>query len=186
MKIYATSDQHFTHFNIIKYANRPFELTTEGVKDCINTIVNNHNKIVTNDDLVIHVGDLAHGRNQTKDNIKYIIEGHKGKRILVKGNHDQWEKEYYLSLFDEVHDYIIKDNIFICHYPCYQSRWTSPEEKEMIKILEESGCDTIIHGHVHNKNPDDWEPDGYKRINVCVDYEKNNFFPVEITDLFYK
>jgi calcineurin-like phosphoesterase family protein len=56
-KLFATSDQHFTHFNILKYANRPFELSDKGVKDCINTIVNKHNEIVSDEDIVLHIGD---------------------------------------------------------------------------------------------------------------------------------
>jgi calcineurin-like phosphoesterase family protein len=41
-------------------------------------------------------------------------------------------------------------------------------------------CKYVIHGHIHNKNPDDWEPDGLKRINVCIDYKPNNYYPLEL------
>jgi len=184
MKIWATSDQHFTHFNIIKYANRPFELSNKGVKDCINTIVNKYNEVVQDDDIVIHVGDLGHGRNQSKENIGFILENLKGKKVLIRGNHDEWDDEYYLKYFHSVEEYYSKNGVFICHYPCYDSNRTRIEEHKYIDELKKYDIHTIIHGHVHNKNPDEWEPDGYKRINVSVDFTPNDFYPVDITNYF--
>jgi calcineurin-like phosphoesterase family protein len=83
LKVYATSDQHFTHYNIIKYAQRPFELSTKGVNDCIETIVKNYNQVVTDEDLVIFAGDLAHGRNYDEQILRDIINSMKGKKILT-------------------------------------------------------------------------------------------------------
>jgi calcineurin-like phosphoesterase family protein len=158
-------------------------LTEAGVSECINTIVNNHNSVVQDDDTVIHLGDLAHGKDQSKKLIGGILNAHKGKRILVKGNHDEYPDSFYKNHFLAVHYYLIKDNFFFCHYPLYKSKWNIPKELELMEIFKNSGCDTIIHGHVHNKDPNDWEPDGIKRINACVDFEPNNYFPIDITDL---
>jgi calcineurin-like phosphoesterase family protein len=181
-KLFATSDQHFTHFNILKYANRPFELSDKGVKDCINTIVNKHNEIVSDEDIVLHIGDLGHGRHQSEEIIKFIINSHKGKKILLKGNHDNFSDEFYNSIFDSVGTYLIQGEYFFCHYPCY-GKGCNDEEKKLIDIFKNSGCSIIVHGHIHNKNPDCYD-DGIKRINVSVDYEVNDFYPVQINTSF--
>ena len=175
--IYSTSDQHFTHMNIIKYAERPFDLSEQGIKDCINHIVNEYNSIIKDDDLVIHLGDLSHGRNQSKEVIRYIMEAHKGRKILIKGNHDNYSDEFYKSLFESVGTYLIMDEYFFCHYPLYENA-LGPFEKELFKVFKNSGCKTIVHGHTHNK--DSHSNDGIQRINVSVDYTPNNFKPVKI------
>jgi len=186
MKVFATSDQHFMHFNIIKYANRPFDLSDEGIKECINTIVNKHNEIVSDDDLVLHLGDLGHGKNQSKEIIGYILENLKGKKILIKGNHDNWDDDFYLQYFQRVIDkFLLINGVFLCHYPCFKTQYSSDLELELIERVHKSKPDVIIHGHCHNKNPEEFT-DEFKRINVSVDYTPNNFYPIEITNLIYK
>ena len=39
--IYFTSDQHFLHKNIIKYCDRPFEFSQDGLIKCAETIYKN-------------------------------------------------------------------------------------------------------------------------------------------------
>ena len=58
MKIFFTSDQHFYHRNIIKYASRPFSLDNNGVLKCAETIFNNYNKVVSDEDIVFFLGDV--------------------------------------------------------------------------------------------------------------------------------
>ena len=182
MRVFISSDYHFTHYNIIKYANRPFELSNKGVKDCTETIIRNHNEIVKEDDFIIMAGDLAHGKRYTEDDITEIISSMNGRKILIRGNHDTFSDEFYLTLFEDVLDYIEIDDIFISHYPCYESKWTSEPEKVHLEIINRDKCKTVYHGHIHNKNPMLWESDGITRINVCVDFEDNNFYPFLITD----
>lgn len=183
MKIFVTSDQHFHHYNIIKYANRPFELSDVGISECINTIVNNYNSVVSEDDLVIHLGDLSHGRNQTKTTLSYILNNLNGRKILIKGNHDKYEDEYYLQYFERVaQKFIQMKNIFLCHYPCFKTKYTSELELELIQKVKEINPDLIIHGHCHNKNPEEYT-DEFKRLNASVDYTPNKYLPIDITHL---
>ena len=180
MKIFATSDQHFYHKNIIKYANRPFKLSDDGVVDCAKTIITRYNEIVNDDDIVLFLGDISASLRGRNDHFAKLLGLLKGRKILIRGNHDHLPDKFYLDAgFDSVHKYIKIDEYFISHYPCYKSRWTCPEENDHIDILKDE-CTFVIHGHIHNKNPDDWESDGIERINVCVDYRPNNFYPVEL------
>ena len=49
-KVWITSDSHFSHVNIIKYCNRPFD----NVETMNETIIKNWNNAVSKDDLVFH------------------------------------------------------------------------------------------------------------------------------------
>ena len=181
MKLFATGDQHFRHFNIIRYADRPFELSHAGVQECGDTIIREYNSIVTDEDVVLFLGDLFHGRKYREADVTETIGALNGRKILFRGNHDPSSVAFYLSVFEEVHTCLQVGPYFISHYPCYQSQWTSsPEKRHMAQMAPETTH--VIHGHIHNKDPSEWEPDGLTRVNTCVDFTPNDFAPLELTD----
>ena len=82
--IWLTSDLHFNHKNILKYEpeTRPFET----VEEMNETLFNNWNSVVGNEDTVYVLGDFFMGKT---DKISEIINRLNGKEIvLVSGNHD--------------------------------------------------------------------------------------------------
>lgn len=181
MRIFATSDQHFFHKNIIKHTKRPFSLDESGVYKNAEHMINKYNEVVETDDLVYFLGDLSFNPGKREEEFKEIIKNLKGNKILIRGNHDHQPDQFFLDLgFLAVKDYVILGDKFLCHYPCYESQWTKQIERKFIKVLEKSGCKTLIHGHVHDKDSSLWVPDGYNRINVCVDFPRNDYKPVQI------
>ena len=82
-KIFWTSDTHFSHGNILKYCNRPFE-SIEAMNEAL---VANWNSVVGPDDHVYHLGDVCFG-NVEKWN--WCLEPDKlnGHFHLIIGNHD--------------------------------------------------------------------------------------------------
>lgn len=81
-KIWVTSDHHFGHKNIIKYCNRPFQ-TVEEMRD---EMVERWNSVVSDGDVVFHLGDVSLGRiDYVSDTLKSL----KGHKVLIYGNHDQ-------------------------------------------------------------------------------------------------
>lgn len=88
MKYFVISDTHFGHTNIIKYCNRPFS----SVEEMDKILIKNWNETVSNEDVVIHLGDV--GLN-SKEYIRSIISQLNGKKILIKGNHDNWPDDFY-------------------------------------------------------------------------------------------
>ena len=57
MRVFVIADTHFWHKNIIDYCDRPFN----SVEEMNSTLIKNWNKTVTNDDIVIHLGDVGFG-----------------------------------------------------------------------------------------------------------------------------
>lgn len=166
--IYFTSDTHFNHTNIIRYCNRPFNC----VDEMNNSLVQNWNKIITNNDVVYHLGDFALGmKEQANDIIKKL----KGTIYLIRGNHDNWS----LKTYEKFGFYVLKNApIRLDEYKLILSHVPIPD-------CQIPNGFTNIHGHIHNKNlyecGEGYEPSSYsldKHINISCDV--TNFKPVSI------
>lgn len=182
MKVFASSDHHFYHKNIIKYAERPFDINNENcVIDNAKLMIERHNAVVSSDDIVLLVGDLSVGLRGREAHFQQLLKILNGRKILIRGNHDYQPDQFYLDAgFIDVVEYIYAKPFFINHYPCYESKWTKAPEKAMMANLKGKEVKTIIHGHIHNKDPMLWESDGVDRMNVCVDFAPNNYYPQEL------
>ncbi len=177
MSLYFTSDQHFGHVNILKYAERPFECTREGMTDCARYMYDNYQKTVKTGDTVVFLGDVALINDENRLYYMDMLSSMKGRKMLILGNHDNQSKGFYYGCgFLDVRDFYIVDKFFICHYPCTASG--SPAEKKAKSVFFNTKCAEIYHGHIHNKHPASF--DGISRYNMCVDYKPNDFRPVLI------
>ncbi len=65
MKFFVIADTHFGHTNIIKYCNRPFSCT----EDMDEALIKNWNETVSNNDVVLHLGDFGVGNKEYVENI---------------------------------------------------------------------------------------------------------------------
>ena len=90
MKYFVIADTHFGHQNIIKYCNRPFA----SVEEMNEKMIKIWNETVSNNDVVLHLGDLYLGN---KERCREIVSKLNGKKILILGNHDNWSEEFYRS-----------------------------------------------------------------------------------------
>ncbi len=168
--IYFTADTHFHHSNIIHLNNRPFSNVTQMNRK----LIQNWNAVVSEKDEIFILGDLIY--KGTAEEANEIIKKLKGKKYLIRGNHDKFlnDENFDFNLFQWVKDYYILDykklKFVLFHYP----------------ILEWQGFfkDSIhLYGHVHNysKDPGQFERLailGNKAINVGVDV--NGYFPISI------
>lgn len=137
MKYFVISDTHFGHTNVIKYCNRPFK----DAKEMDSVLIKNWNETVSNKDVVIHLGDFAFC---SKERAREICSELNGRKILIKGNHDNWSDEFYKEIgFDYISKYPIiwggtPDNngfYMMSHAPL---------------ILSETTPYFNFYGHVHN------------------------------------
>ncbi|MFA5722867.1 MAG: metallophosphoesterase [Candidatus Pacearchaeota archaeon] len=120
MSVFVTSD---THFNGTAYLTENYS----------NLQISGWQSSVTNNDIVIHCGDVHAGKF---DNVKETIKSLPGYKILVKGNHDSAKNEKYLEVFDEVYNttYTL-DGIAYSHTP--------------IDLKDYPNCEYNIFGHFH-------------------------------------
>ena len=169
--IYFTADNHFYHVNIISSCGRPFN----DVHEMNKKMIDNWNSCVTPNDEVYILGDFLYKGTAIEANI--ILSKLKGKKYLIKGNHEQylaypnfnhsafeWIKEYHVLTFKGI-DFIL------FHYPIL----------EWHKFYRGS---IHLYGHVHNseeKHPDFREKVkllGPRAVNVGVDM--HDFYPVNV------
>lgn len=159
MKVFVISDTHFGHKNIIDYCNRPFK-SVEGMDEAM---IKNWNETVSNNDVVIHLGDLGLGK---KEYIADIVKRLNGKKILIMGNHDNWSEQTYRDMgFHTVSRFPIlyADFYLMSHAP----------------IQDNTGDFIQIFGHVHDKGKDFEKPGK----SFCCSVENIQYTPIELTKI---
>lgn len=111
--IFFTSDLHIHHTNIIKYCQRPFN----SVEEMDNTIINNWNLVVAQDDSVWVLGDFT--MSNDKIFINRTLSRLNGNKYLVTGNHDSSACKSSVS-WKEVHELthisVERETLVLCHY----------------------------------------------------------------------
>lgn len=113
--IFFTSDQHYFHEKIITSCNRPF-VNAEIMNE---ELIKNHNDVVSKNDTVYMLGDVAH-RYKDKD-LNDVLNRLNGTFHLILGNHDRYNDIVKTNRFSTIKDisYLKIDNIkiMLCHYP---------------------------------------------------------------------
>lgn len=112
--IYFTADNHYLHKASIMFDDRPFR----NISEMTEQMVLRHNSIVTKDDLTYILGDFSWGK---ADETVSILKRLNGRKILIKGNHDnvhnsELKKQFdYISSYEEIK--VDGVDIVLCHYP---------------------------------------------------------------------
>ena len=169
--IYFISDTHFGHSKILEYekTSRPFAT----VEDMNEKIIQNWNSKVEDKDTVYILGDVFVG---DPDAIEEIMPRLKGKKVLIRGNHDTNSKinrmTPYLSGVYDMYNLKYNGKFFVlCHYPIRE--W---QNKDYGAIH--------LYGHVHSnehRNGILAEPYSYH-----VGADTNELKPISIDDIVRK
>jgi calcineurin-like phosphoesterase family protein len=142
---YYISDLHLFHKNVTKagrdFDNRPFA----DLEEMHAHILERWNNKVTDGDDVYILGDLA--MRGTHEDLEGYVSKLKGRKILIKGNHDDLSDSRYRRLCDYVCDYNeVTDKIggdsaklVLSHYPILM--WNGQRRGSI-----------LLYGHVHNSN----------------------------------
>lgn len=191
MTTWFTSDTHFGHANIIKYCDRPFASV-----DAMNkAIIKNWNSVVSPDDTVYHLGDVALGDINSSLACVGALNGYK---ILVLGNHDRpfmeqekknsaegafqaWMDRYRMFFQDVRHwrDVTIVSvengnrEFRVSHFP-YTGDHT-PADRHSNERPIDVGM-PLIHGHTHK--PDILTFSSKATMQIHVGMDAWNYFPV--------
>lgn len=162
--IYLISDTHFNHKNIIAYENRPFS----SIPEMNEALIRNWNEVVTDDDVVIHLGDVGLGQ---ESQLKTIVPQLKGHKILILGNHDNRPKAFYLDCGFQYVTRTFKFNykgieLYLSHEP-------------VSRPGDGSHYDMHFYGHVHTKGINDNYPT-ISHNGACLCVERWNYYPVSL------
>lgn len=175
-KIFFTSDQHFGHESIIRFANRPHSSLEEMDDD----MIRKWNNVVPQDGLTFVLGDIGFC---DKKRIIEIYSKLNGRKILIRGNHDTNYTDSVLhSIFDEIHDLIytrIKDEetskyiyMVLCHYPMFDWQGSFKGAWQLF-------------GHIHTRVLTEFDTLKTKLFasQYDVGVDNNNFEPVSFKRL---
>jgi hypothetical protein len=175
--IFFTSDFHVGHENVIRFDGRPFK----DVDEMNQSLIDNWNSVVSDEDIVFYLGDLSH--RCRPEMVKEFVDQLKGKIHFILGNHDRYRDISRLNRFEKIYDYgtdiSIKDDdanrgyqdIVMCHYPILS--WNKGHHGAW-----------QLHGHCHqslHKNPDmEWF---YKRKVIDAGCNGWDYTPISYTQL---
>jgi calcineurin-like phosphoesterase family protein len=157
-KIFITSD---TFFGRKKAATQRGFSSAEEMNI---TMAANWNKKVTEDDIVIHLGNFAWSPNDVEE----MIEALNGNIIFMPADHDQAlmtiaESDENISI---VQDQItIQDDVVLCHWPL--ETWVGKDKGKY-----------HFHGHTEPNIKTDLKK--MLRVNICCD--NWSLAPIEIAD----
>lgn len=157
MSYFFTADQHYGHFNIIRYCNRPFKTIDEMDEE----LIKRHNEVVKNGDNVIHAGDFCWEKIYFPALEKYISRLN-GNHTFLDGSHDVWLKSSgrRKQIWEKNIDGQV---IVVCHYA--------------MRVWSKSHYGSWqLYGHSHGTLP----PEG-KQYDIGVD--NNNFYPVSFEQI---
>jgi calcineurin-like phosphoesterase family protein len=122
-KVFFTSDTHFGHAKMA-------DTRWMSLEDMDRALIDNWNGIVTDDDLVIHLGDIAFKRPME------YIDKLKGELLIIRGNHDGSLPATKLDIITEFRGTIFGRQFHLYHYPILD--WDRKKHGSI-----------HLHGHTH-------------------------------------
>lgn len=167
--IYYTSDLHLGHVNVLKYDNRPFAT----IEEMNQAIIDKWNEKVKEEDHIYIIGDFAY---RTAVDPSYYLKQLKGKKHLIRGNHDKVTLESksaykYLESIEGIEH--IKDgsrNVILCHFPI--AEWNAMKRGSY-----------HIHGHIHGRMDDTFRFMSTRDRALNAGCMINGYEPVTIDEL---
>lgn len=194
---WVISDTHFFHDNIVKFCQRDTQLErligprpSRRDYDHNKYMLKRWNEIISVDDPVLHLGDVAFGRGGMGPN-GYLLPRYEveispylnGKKYLILGNHDRddvdWDRLGY-TVIGEFGMVVNNKCVTFSHYPLDPSDAFGLSDNEY-----------HVHGHIHNNGypvvggEHGWRhgttPSSRNQINVSV--EMIDYAPQKLSSL---
>lgn len=142
--IYYTSDLHHGHRNILNIS--PTYRPWTSMEEMTEAFIEYHNELVREEDTLIILGDFSFGKTApTLEILKRMV----GKKIIVRGNHDQWldkakQEDLDAAGIVSVHDIFTRRfdgvKVVMCHYA--------------IRAWADQGRGSVhLYGHSHGSLP---------------------------------
>ncbi|MBN1539179.1 MAG: metallophosphoesterase, partial [Candidatus Thermoplasmatota archaeon] len=145
--------------------------------DMHDAIISRWNERIDNSDTVYILGDLGFV-SRSGPVISNVLRQLRGKKHLIRGNHDRAESNWYLknrisSVSDE---YILLKGTMLSHYPLAEDRFDGKRTREIKRSLRKTYLDNncFFHYHAHTHRP---PVSGSDFLNVGVDL--HDLYPVQ-------
>lgn len=162
-KEFLIGDTHFGDRNLVAAGVRP--------ADNDDRIIENWRRVVGENDVIYHLGDIAYGTNAQ---VRQVIQSLPGVKVLVLGNHDRRKPSYYRGAGFAV-------VVTQLRLPIDQRTEGMYSEREIIVTHEPLrkvwGGRVNVHGHTHVTEMRSQE-DNYPYINLSA--EAVRFTPVNM------
>lgn len=186
---YFTSDGHTGHERILELGEgRPFK----SISHMHSTLVANHNAVVTDEDEVYFLGDIALGDIEKS---LTVYQGMVGKKFLIPGNHDRnfsghsknyiekhqglYEKYGFTVLDETISMELGGHEVILSHFPYTEKIYNKDGRDKFAKNRPVDNGLALIHGHTHQRNQ--WKQENNRMFHVGVD--SNKFTPVSETTI---
>lgn len=165
--IFFISDTHFGHeAPYVKFRNpddtgflRPHGSATAGDE----AMVENWNKVVKPEDRLYHLGDVVMSKKFLP-----ILSRLNGRKVLIKGNHDQEKLSIYAKYFEDIRGVYHRPGMVMSHVPLHPGS------------IDRWGIN--VHGHLHgNRVRDEVGNIDTRYFSVCV--EQINYTPIALEEL---
>lgn len=153
MSVFFISDLHLGHKNILKFSPTRHGTT---IAEHDKWLLHQWNSVVRSDtkDVIWVLGDVCFSQDTM-----WILKKMRGRKKLVRGNHDVFPTEFYMLFFEEIHGITKKYHRWLSHAPVHPDSLRDRQN---------------IHGHLHQGSV---KVDGYngkivdkRYINVCVEH----------------
>lgn len=163
-EVYALSDHHLFHENIIRFTKddgslvRPFS----SLEEMHETIIERHNSLVRPTDHFYFGGDITFRLGGAFNNVMSRLNGH--KRAIVGNHDDRFLKNFeFTKHFDKILLWrgFKEHNFTLSHMPLKEGHFRDGKYN--------------AHGHTH------WNMVEGPYINICC--EPRNYFPVNIEEI---
>ena len=144
--VFFVSDTHFNHQKLCAgypdrfYKYRKYTYTNEMDAD----IIEQWNKAITKNDVVIFLGDFIYGRPYHKHPemaVNYYKQLNFKGLIWVEGNHDDRVKNTFTNMMPNL-KFKYKDNIYLCQH--------EPFHENPLFMLQNPDGNVLVHGHTHS------------------------------------
>lgn len=175
--IFFTSDTHFNHGNIIKYAMRPYE----NVDEMNEALIKNWNSVVKDNDIVFHLGDFMFGninrfwefRGRLNGKI-YLIHGNHDYKLMCEGNIEQG----FEDIASQMNIVVDGQKIYLNHFPFLTFDGIFKEKPSW-----------QLFGHVHSNQNHPYTSPDMSRLDYLlptqydVGIDNNNYTPVSFSQV---
>lgn len=173
MTIFLCADLHFSDRRVLRHLpesgkrQRPWSRTEEMDE----ALVASWNNEVWPNDLTFVLGDVTKLSSSL-----HLLSRMAGKKVLVRGNHDIFEKHDYLKHFSDILGCHRLNDFMLTHipiHPCALERWRGN-----------------IHGHLHNQrvmrpvyDASGWAGDEVDPRYFCVSMEQIDYKPIAFDEV---